>query len=405
MAHVEEINEIADCAQREKKLEDAISKMKDDWKHVKFELSEFKDSGVSVIRGAEPIWDLLDEHIMKTMTIASSPYVKFLQSEVNYWKGTLVRVQEILEELTKVQRGWLYLWPIFSSEDIQKQMPHISAIFQTVDKIWRSIMANTAANPIVLDACGQSRVFENLQSCNDMIDKIQKGLNEYLNTKRLAFPRFFFLSDDDLLHILSQTKDPLRVQDHMNKCFEGIMRLEFDQEDKSIHGMYSALGEYVPFDSRVNTFDTQGSKEVRNVEDWLKEVEDQMRESLKTIFEKAAAEYSPETRATWIFKWPSQVVLTYDQVDWTEQVESKGIKETKGKGLSNVFEKEEAKLKELVDLVKTPRTSETELLTLGALIVLDVHSKDVVEDLIRQKVRDAAAFEWICQLRYYMGKE
>jgi dynein heavy chain len=115
---LEEINEISDCASREKKLEDGIQKMKDEWKYVRFELQGFRDSGTHVLKGAEPIWDMLDDHIMKTITIASSPYIKFLQSEVNYWKYTLVKVQEILEEWTKTQRGWLYLWPIFSSEDI-----------------------------------------------------------------------------------------------------------------------------------------------------------------------------------------------------------------------------------------------------------------------------------------------
>lgn len=89
---IEEINEISDFASREKKLEDTIAKMRDEWKHVKFELAEFRDSGTHVLKGAEPIWDLLDEHIMKTMTIASSPYIKFLQAEVNFWKTTLIKV-------------------------------------------------------------------------------------------------------------------------------------------------------------------------------------------------------------------------------------------------------------------------------------------------------------------------
>lgn len=97
--------------------------MKDEWRNVKFEIVEYADSGTYLLHKPEPVWDLLDEHILKTMAITGSPYVKFLRSEVNYWKNTLVRVQEVLEEWGRLQRTWLYLQPIFGSPDIQAELP------------------------------------------------------------------------------------------------------------------------------------------------------------------------------------------------------------------------------------------------------------------------------------------
>ena len=129
-----------------------------------------------------------------------------------------------------------------------------------------------------------------LKEANTKLEQVQKGLNDYLESKRKLFPRFYFLSNDELLEILSETKEPLRVQPHLKKCFEGINALEFDEE-KKISAMYSAEGEQIPFTRIIDPIAARG-----NVEVWLCEVEEVMIKSVKEAVEKSLQDYPKKPR-------------------------------------------------------------------------------------------------------------
>ena len=155
-----------------------------------------------------------------------------------------------------------------------------------------------------------------LIEANKLLEEIQKGLNNYLEKKRLFFARFFFLSNDELLEILSETKDPMRVQPHLKKCFEGINKLEFNEQTE-ITAMISPEGEVIQFKEKIYPNKARGM-----VEKWLLQVEDMMAVSIRYVIKDACLDFLKKDRNQWVIEWPGQVVIAGSQVYWTQHCET-----------------------------------------------------------------------------------
>jgi dynein heavy chain len=229
-------------------------------------------------------------------------------------------MKEILESWVKVQSGWIYLESIFVSEDICNQMSSESELFNEVDQYWREIMSSSVSDPRALVVISKPNMLEKLKKSEAMLDKIYKGLYAYLEKKRLFFPRFFFLSNDELIEILSETRDPNRVQPHLKKCFEGISRLCLDTtiEPNIINGMLSSESETVQFLDEIIPSDANGLVEI-----WLQQVEKQMRKSLNFEIQKCMNDFKlVEKFLDLIYdkKYASQVLLVCNYLYWTAEV-------------------------------------------------------------------------------------
>ncbi|KAF5838995.1 dynein heavy chain, N-terminal region 2-domain-containing protein [Dunaliella salina] len=187
-------------------LEGILDKMAKDWEGVEFIVLEYKDTGTYIMTGSDEVQALLDDQIVKAQAMRASPFIKPLEERALKWEDLLVSLQDLLDNWLACQATWQYLEPIFSSPDILKQMPVEGEKFQIVDQSWRDLMEAVSANPSALAVGADKERLSSLQECNRMLEEIQKGLSAYLEVKRIAFPRFFFLSNDEMLEILSETK-------------------------------------------------------------------------------------------------------------------------------------------------------------------------------------------------------
>ena len=149
--------------------------------------------------------------------------------EVKQWEHQLGRVQTILSLWQRVQEHWLYLEPIFTTEDVAVHMQNESRLFKDVDKTWKMIMEMVDGNPNVLYITESNGVLDMLKQSDDTVRVILKGLDKYLAKKCLDFPRLFFLSHQEVLGLISETQDPTRAVKNLRLCFNGIYSLEFDE--------------------------------------------------------------------------------------------------------------------------------------------------------------------------------
>jgi dynein heavy chain len=394
---LEQLENIGANASKEYSLAQTLKKMTKEWEGQEFRCIPYKDSGTYVLGGSDDAQALLDDQIVKAQGMCASPFVKPFEADAKAWSATLNTLQDMLDNWLKCQQTWLYLEPIFSSEDIVKQMPEEGEKFRQVDNEWRDIMNATKEAPDVIEIGKDKERLDRLEECNILLDAIQKGLSAYLEKKRLFFPRFFFLSNDEMLEILSETKDPTRVQPHLKKCFEGVAKLKFEGEDFLITAMISEEQEEVPLMNPIPVADANGA-----VEKWLLQTEAAMFDSIHNVTGEGLKAYTAKPRDQWVLDWPGMVVLVCTAVNWTADV-TRAIGE--GKGAVKAYEEKcTADLLKIVDRVRGELTS-LQRKTLGALVVMDVHARDVVSVLAKNGVASASDFDWQAQLRSYWEED
>ena len=119
-----------------------------------------------------------------------------------------------------------------------------------------------------------------------------------------------------------------------------------------------------------------------------------MKASLRDIAQDSVIAYFSTEREEWILAWPGQIVLCASQIHWTSEV----CESFENHSTADYLAKCSEQIDKTVALVRGKLDSGSRI-TLNALIVIDVHARDVLKLLVESKVMDVMDFNWIAQLR------
>ena len=318
--HVEAVEEITDQARQEAKMEKTLNKLEEIWSVVEFEMSKHKDTDVMLLKVTEENFEMLEENQVAVNSMFSSRFLSTFEDRCVYWQKSLASISEVVQIMQEVQRSWSFLENLFiHSEEVKKELPEQSDKFVGIDKEVKDILKDGANKRKCLDFCIQDNIFKRLEEVQNELKICEKALNDFLDGKRRAFPRFYFGSTTDLLDILSNGNNPPRIMRHMPKIFQAIKTLSLkegsgDQRPSAI-GMETCVGkEYVDFSEPLQL--------MGKVERYLQDVVKRMQESLHKITEKSLKTLlGGIERKEWIVMDPTQVTLTINLIKWVINVE------------------------------------------------------------------------------------
>ena len=318
----DDVATIVDRAKKELQMEKMIVELENVWAEFSFEFGEHKRTGLPQVRVAEEMIEVLEDNQVNLQNLLASKFIAFFKEQVGSWSMKLSTTDQVIEIWLEVQRTWSNLESIFiGSEDIRAQLPNDAKRFDGIDVDFKELVTRSGKIPNVVDCTNQPKMFEQLEDMQDRLTLCEKALNEYLDTKRLAFPRFYFVSSADLLDILSNGNNPAVVAKQLSKLFCSINNLtipDADKGEKDATHMIALDGEIVEFRNQ------EGAGALCNcsgrVEEWLMNVQNIMQETLRWAMKDALTAYEERPRDKWVFEWPAQVALVGTQVWWATEV-------------------------------------------------------------------------------------
>jgi len=454
-----EVRDIVQQAIKDFGVEKFLAKLEASWKDVNFAFGLHVKKSVPLLKPVDRIRDVLEEGQVGLQTIGGGKGIPHFEDQISEWMTALTTIETVLALWTEVQKSWCSLENIFtSSKDIRSQLPKETKLFDGAEVEWKEMMTNVADGMMtVRETCTVGFVHK-LDRIQSTLNVCQHALASYVETKRQAFPRLYFVSYTDILDLLSKGNSPFEVVTHLSKLFDNVQRLMFNPIDldgpadlgnvvlQKVHaeetahtdlprkagwsrnarkvvvsaaqmadeyrkltpeemakrftteaiGMFSDEGEYMSFGEHA--CDCVGV-----VESWLARLLTTTLDAVNASIDSAVSTMPDKPRVEWLFDHCAQPVLLSSQIYFANEVNAafENIDSGDEGSLRRTLDQHTDHVASLIRLIQDSAPSATDRRKVMTLLTFDIHGRDVLTDLVEQGENIASCFAWQGQLRSF----
>jgi dynein heavy chain len=413
--------EVTDKANKEAKQESQLETLQTTYETVEFGCNFYKDTDVPLLYLGEDEFEALEGDLLTLQGMVASRYEFWKPKSIN-WQKELNVLSDMVGMLNEVQRMWSYLEPLFmQSEEVRQELPAAAADFTDVDthvkdrlrQMWKIKNAKSAANVPGL--------YEELEQLQGRQESCKKALVDFMDGKRRIFARFYFVSEADLLDILSNGSQPKKILKHVDKVLLATKQLKLDESKGGdrptacgyVTGVGAEAMDYepgVPLEGKVEIyFQDCLLAQKRTLRAHLGRAVPRFGEFIKkSKTGKGRAEWvvysNNKDRDPFIseFKFfdAAQIVLLVAAMEYVKGVEAAFEAITADPGaLKGYLQKVVGELTDLITVTQDTTLSKETRKRVMCMITLDAHARDIVDGLCRQGVHEKEHFAWMSQLK------
>ncbi|XP_013912923.1 PREDICTED: dynein heavy chain domain-containing protein 1 [Thamnophis sirtalis] len=388
----------------------------------------------------------VEQSILILQNMILSPFSSDILEEAKSWASILHAFESLLYAWVSFQQKWVFLNIVLYEMNITLPSSELDSRFQRLDAHFREVMRLTCNDPLVLSCVqlgpGSSRdsrfIGAALQAAfregSANLQGLIRALDYVLEATRMSFPRLFFLSNEELVAMLSTANETADASAWSQRCFPGVCQLDLLLPATS--PSLDAVSAELPLVQVVGLLGSHGENLQlcspvplgRKATQWLCVLEHHMKESvfnqlqdcvtqrlalrpqLDLAFERRPGPTElplhlvAECWAGLGNTFPTQCVLLAEEALWRVAAEEAFLNRRLRKGLELRLS---LKLEALVHYIRNYRSVHTwdpeqdHLgMLLGALIILTIRQRDIISQLLKREEASVHHFEWARHLKY-----
>ncbi|XP_026027585.1 dynein heavy chain domain-containing protein 1 isoform X2 [Astatotilapia calliptera] len=474
-SHQNLIDKICRCAQRECDMKQTFQKLCHRWEGKLFQLDVFaplcvetrcKHTGKTT-EGAllnvltdrkhpsDPRFTIdlgvhfaeIETSLMMLSTMLKSPYSVEFRLPLEDWIQTLQELEKLLALLERYQQMWAFLTNVLGGTFFRTQRMDLLKHFQPVDETFEEMMASISNEPRVLNLVSTETNdrFRGDSLCQVLLnglsamEVISKQMSDLLDDLCEECPRFWFLSEGEVMQILSLDPTPFEFQPFVQKSFKGVHLLEVDceiqrdgdsisecQRQMKVLGIFGSFQEHVAFQSPLEP-NADALKWFCNFDKKLKLTMVQLLTQCAVVrkqLEPSSQNLASDTNARdnqlpsavavlgLLSEYPLECLLVVEKAMWCS-VALQAFQESSSVKFSTIKAHIAAKLKDLSHYIRDGVTgsktgtqvSKYTMMCLRALLQLTMNHAEQLHRLMDVPCARESSFEWLSCMKYYINSE